>query len=331
MAQKRGKLTAGKARERITSLEQSIAAREQKLEQLIARLERTENPEERLVTARKRLERRLTIEREQLEKLVNLLAPETADTPSESFVSEEIEDIHRSFEEMRQNVAQIQARFENTEVPRDLPLRLSSFEERIVRREEADSDLFAQVLSLQTNLDQERQTVRRLSRRIREQDHSIDALREAVEDSVVATVDLAERLEELEENITDRATPSREPAPQRMDALVQAATEGIADEVRELKNALAEAQGTIEQLSQAKPAEAQPGPDLYEERFKQLEAAHQELLQKFQQVQAAPAPASSSPAEPAPRISPVYGAEAVFRYGPLPKGRPVALLPNIPA
>lgn len=317
MAPKRGKLTAGKARERIESLEQSIAAREQKLEQLIARLERTDNPEERLVTARKRLERRLTIEREQLEKLVNLLAPQDGgEEASDSFVSEELEDMHRSFEEIRQNVAQIQARFESTELPRDLPGRLTSFEERIVRREEADSDLFAQVLSLQTNLDQERQTVRRLSRRIREQDHSIDALREAVEDSVVATVDLAERLEEMEETLVDRPAqpPPRQPQPQRMDALVQAATEGLNDEMRELKKALSDAQARIEELSQPAAADQAPESTVYEERIRQLERAHHELLEKLSSGQGVPAPA------PVPESSP-YGVRAVFKYGPLPKGR----------
>jgi hypothetical protein len=172
---------------------------------LEARLERSDSPDERLLTAKTRLERRLELEREQLEKLTNLLERSTGQ-PEESgeyFGSEEIEDIHRSFEEVRQNLATMQARMESSEMPRDLSNRLASFEERIVRREEVDSELFSQVLALQTALDQERQTVRRLSRRIREQDQSLDALREAVEDSVVATVDLAERLDEIEESIND--------------------------------------------------------------------------------------------------------------------------------
>ena len=205
MSTKRAKLTAGKARERIASLEESITARQQRLDQLEARLERSESPDERLLNAKERLERRLTLERDQLHKLVNLLERSTGQ-PEESgefFGSEEIDDLHRSFEEVRQNMAQMQARMESSELPRDLSNRLSTFEERIARREEVDSELYTQVLSLQTALDQERQTVRRLSRRIREQDQSLDALREAVEDSVVATVDLAERLDELEESLND--------------------------------------------------------------------------------------------------------------------------------
>lgn len=205
MSTKRGKLTAGKARERVASLEESISARQHRLDQLEARLERTDAPDERLLTAKTRLERRLVLEREQLEKLQKLLQRDTSQ-PEESgeyFASEEIDDLHRSFEEVRQNLAQMQARIESTELPRDLGSRLSSFEERVTRREEVDSELFSQVLSLQTALDQERQAVRRLSRRTREQDQSLDALREAVEDSVVATVDLAERLEELEEAMSE--------------------------------------------------------------------------------------------------------------------------------
>jgi hypothetical protein len=207
MSTKREKLTAGKARERVASLEESIAARQHRLDQLDARLERSEAPDERLLTAKSRLERRLDQERDQLEKLLKLLGRDNS-RPEESgefFASEEIDDLHRSFEEVRQNLAQMQARIESSELPRDLTTRISSFEERVARREEVDSELFSQVLSLQTALDQERQTVRRLSRRTREQDQSLDALREAVEDSVVATVDLAERLEELEEAMSESA------------------------------------------------------------------------------------------------------------------------------
>lgn len=324
MGQKRGKLTAGKARERIVSLEQSIAAREQKLEQLTARLERTENPEERLITARKRLERRLTIEREQLEKLVNLLGTEdgSASQAESTYVSEELEDIHRSFEEMRQNVAQIQARFESTELPRDLPSRLSSFEERIVRREEADSDLFAQVLALQTNLDQERQTVRRLSRRIREQDHSIDALREAVEDSVVATVDLAERLEELEENLADR------PVAQDGAPASDAALRGLREKVEQLTGALESARNRLDQMESSADAPVQAGPN--SDRLSKLEQAQASILARLENLNLSePAPEVSAAAAPAGQTR--YGQKAVFRYGPLPKGRPLAFKQSAPA
>ena len=205
MSTKRGKLTAGKARERVASLEESISARQHRLDQLDARLERNDSPDERLLTAKTRLERRLLLEREQLEKLQKLLARDVSQ-PEESgeyFGSEEIDDLHRSFEEVRQNMVVMQARIDSSEMPRDLTVKLSSFEDRVARREEVDSELFSQVLSLQTALDQERQAMRRLSRRTREQDQSLDALREAVEDSVVATVDLAERLDELEESLSE--------------------------------------------------------------------------------------------------------------------------------
>lgn len=207
MSTKRGKLTAGKARERVASLEESISARQHRLDQLDARLERTDSPDERLLTAKTRLERRLLLEREQLEKLQKLLARDVSQ-PEESgeyFGSEEIDDLHRSFEEVRQNMVAMQARIDSSEMPRDLTVKLSSFEDRVAHREEVDSELFSQVLSLQTALDQERQAMRRLSRRAREQDQSLDALREAVEDSVVATVDLAERLDELEESLSESA------------------------------------------------------------------------------------------------------------------------------
>ena len=254
MSSKTSKITAGKAKERISSLEESISARQQRLEQLEARLQRTDTPQERLVSAKQRLERRLALEKEQVEKLYNLLERSSA-LPEESgefFVSEEIDDLHRSFEEVRQNFAQIQARIDGQEIPRDLTGRLTSFEERVTRREEVASELFGQLLSLQTALDQERQAIRRLTRRIREQDQSLDALREAVEDSVVATVDLAERIEELEESVseskevsetTTQSDPEEKPWRSEME-LLQEQVEDARRDLRALKDRIATAAAT---------------------------------------------------------------------------------------
>lgn len=215
MSSKRSKLTADTARERITSLEESIDAREQRLEQIKARIARSSTPEEKLLAAKERTERRLLLEREQVQKLRRLLGRRDSDVGHESgefFGAEELDVLHRSFEEVREDLSQVKMRLEGTDIPRDLPGRLGGFEERLSRREEADSDLFTQILNLQTALDEERQTVRRLSRRIREQDQNLEALREAVEDSVVATVDLAERMEELEESLVeDKSTVSESP------------------------------------------------------------------------------------------------------------------------
>lgn len=202
MSTKRAKLTADKARERVSSLEESIVSREQKLEGLRSRIARSATPDEKLLSTQQRLERRIELEKEQVSKLKRLLnrheALESSDDAGD-YGSEEIDDLHRSFEEVRQDLSQVKRRLESADIPRDLPTRLTSFEERITRREEVASDLYGQLLSMESALEQERQTVRRLSRKIREQDQSIDALREAVEESVVATVDLVERLEELEE------------------------------------------------------------------------------------------------------------------------------------
>lgn len=205
MSSKRSKFTIDKARERITSLEESILAREQKLDQLKSRLSRSVTPDKKLIAAEERLERKLVLERDQVQKLRRLLSRRNITAvpdSSEDFHSEEIDGLHRSFEEVRLDLTQMKARLESVDIPRDLPTRLTSFEERINRREEVDSDLYSQILGLRNTLDQERQTVRRISRRFREHDQSIEALREAVEDSVVATVDLAERLDELEENVS---------------------------------------------------------------------------------------------------------------------------------
>jgi DNA repair exonuclease SbcCD ATPase subunit len=290
MSTKRGKLTAGKARERVASLEESIAARQHRLDQLEARLERSESPDERLLTAKTRLERRLALERGQLEKLQKLLSRDTSQ-PEESgefFASEEIDDLHRSFEEVRQNLVQMQARIDSSELPRDLSARLTSFEERVSRREEVDSELFGQVLALQNGLDQERQTVRRLSRRTREQDQSLDALREAVEDSVVATVDLAQRLEELEEALSENAearpgsrleagSPGGWQGPlETLRELVEDTRQGLVGLQREVVASLEQAEQEREELRAAQAALAQ----------KQAEVAAQAQADAEQLIQA---------------------------------------------
>lgn len=206
MSVKRSKITADKARERITVLEESIQVREQKLELLRVRLSRHPEPEEKLLQAEERLNKRLGLEREQLQKLKRLLARHGRSVNHESaeyYGNEEIDELHRSFEEVRQDLSLVKRRLETSDLTRDIPGRLTSFEERLSRREEADSGVFAQILTLQSAFDQERETLRKMSRRIREQEQSLEALREAVEDSVVATVDLAERLDELEESLND--------------------------------------------------------------------------------------------------------------------------------
>lgn len=243
MSSKAGKITAGKARERIEILEESIASRRHRLDQLHTRLERSDVPDERLVTAKTRLERRIEQEEEQLVKLLRLLDRQDVDAPDESEdfeAEEELEDLHRSFEEIRQNVAHIQARIDgHPEVPRDLETRLSSCESRVSRREAVDSELFARVMSLQTALDQERQAARKLARRFKEQEQKMEDLREAVEDAVVTTVDLAGRLEELAElsaPVEDPTTPtwhSELEQLQQAAADLQASLEGLRRQVSE--------------------------------------------------------------------------------------------------
>lgn len=301
MSTKRGKLTAGKARERVASLEESIAARQHRLDQLVARLERTEAPDERLLTAKSRLERRLDLERDQLEKLNKLLQRDTG-RPEESvedFGSEEIDDLHRSFEEVRQNVAHMQARFDSSELPRDLTNRLSSFEERVSRREEVDTELFGQVLALQTSLEQERQALRRLSRRTREQDQSLDALREAVEDSVLATVDLAERLDELEESLSEHAETKSASAG---DATFSPPAPG--SEIEELKDLVEDTRrGLLTLQSLVQEAFQQAEQDSEDLRREQADQGEQLATLAARAQSLAPA-APLSPPLPAPAASP---------------------------
>ena len=236
-------MTAGKARERIDGLQESITSRRHRLEQLRTRLDRSDVPDERLMAAKSRLERRIEQEEEQLEKLVRLLDLQDEDEPEESNdfeAEEELEDLHRSFEEIRQNVAQLQTRFDNNpEVPRDLDGRLSTCESRISRREAVDSELFARVMSLQTALDQERQAARRLARRLKDQEQNMEALREAVEDAFVTNVDLAQRVEELAELSAPDVSVAEEAAVQPWMSVTE-----------ELRTSLAEAKSRLEQLHQ---------------------------------------------------------------------------------
>jgi chromosome segregation ATPase len=251
MSGKRGKLTADNARERIGSLEESVRSREQKLHNLKVRIARASDPEEKLLKARERLERRLQLEREQLQKLKRLLSQRSQEVSDDPAV-EELDDLHRSFEEVRQDLTQVKRRLENTDIPRDLPSRLSAFEERISRREEADSGLFSQLLDLQSAIEQERQNLRKLSRRNRERDQSLEALREAVEDSVVATVDLAERLEELEESISESSPPT--PTRPLDSEEVEELRAFVLDNLQKLEQKLQESLTRIETLTQSEPA-----------------------------------------------------------------------------
>lgn len=262
MTSKAGKLTAGKARERIEGLRESITSRRHRLEQLRTRLDRSDVPDERLLTAKARLERRIEQEEEQLEKLLRLLDRQESEEPDESVdfeAEEEIEDLHRSFEEIRQDLVQLQARLDsNPELPRDLDGRLAACESRISRREAVDSELFARVMSLQTALDQERQSTRRLARRFKDQEQNMEALREAVEDAVVTTVDLAERLEELAE----MTSPVDPPAPPPWVA-----------ELDVLRSALADSREGLEHL-RAQTAEL----------FETARREHQELREQHQKT-----------------------------------------------
>lgn len=291
MSGKRGRLTVDKARERINSLEESIRSREQKLQQLRSRLSRSSSPEEKLIAAEHRLERRLKLERDQVLKLKRLLsrrAEEPSQESGEYSGSEELDELHRSFEEVRQDLTQVKRKLEGTELPRDLPSRLSAFEERISRREEADSGLFSQLMDLQAAIEAERQTLRKLSRRNREQDQSLEALREAVEDSVVATVDLAERLDELEESLNEQAVTSV-PEPQQ-DGHWDELKELVARGLLELEQKLTAALERLEDL-ETRPR-IEPDQDLYQIR----EVLHeygirlQRLEHSLQQAVARPQP-----------------------------------------
>lgn len=207
MAYKREKLTYSKTRERILSLEESISTRQHRLNQLNLRLERSDSADERVLEAKARLEQRIQLEFDQLNKLNRLLrsSANRAEASSEYVISQELDEVHRSFEEVRQGLTQIQSRMDSVETPRELVNRVSSFEDRLARREEVASELSSSILAVKASADQERQFLRRLQRSVREQGQSLEALREAVEDSVVATVDLAKRLEEIEDSISDCA------------------------------------------------------------------------------------------------------------------------------
>jgi chromosome segregation ATPase len=292
MSSKRAKLTADKARERLTGLEESIVAREQKLEQLHSRISRTSSPEAKLLQAKVRLERRIALEREQVQKLKTLLGRRitpSRDESAEFFGSEEIDVLHRSFEEIRQDLSQVKLRLDKSD-----PGRLGALEERIGRREEADSDLFTQIMNLQTALDQERQTVRILSRRVREQDQNLEALREAVEDSVVATVDIAERMEELEETLND-GTGANDPSPLR-----EAFQADVTLQLSELSERLTE---LASRPSQNQPVESSPASAeirLILEALEEFEARIEEMEERSERESVAATQSAESSSAPVP-------------------------------
>lgn len=199
-------ITPSRARERLAELEESIRARQARLEQVEARLSKLPEPDPKLVDFQDKLERKQKIEKSQVAKLQALLAtrvPQESQegyrSSEEGFPSEEMIELRKSYEDLRKGLADIREQVEKVERPRDLISRLDLFEERLDRRETAAKNIYEEVVSLQAALDQERQWVRRLSRNQTDQDERFETLREAVEESVLAAMDLAQKVDEMEE------------------------------------------------------------------------------------------------------------------------------------
>ncbi|MCA9790285.1 MAG: hypothetical protein KC910_00760 [Candidatus Eremiobacteraeota bacterium] len=199
-------ITPSRARERLAELEESIKARQARLEQVEARLSKLPEPDPKLVDFQEKLERKQKIEKSQVAKLQALLAArvrqesqEEYRSSEEGFPSEEMIELRKSYEDLRKGLSDIREQVEKAERPRDLLSRLDVFEERLERRETAAKNIYQEVVGLQAALDQERQWVRRLSRNQSDQDERFETLREAVEESVLAAMDLAQKVDEMEE------------------------------------------------------------------------------------------------------------------------------------
>ena len=119
-------ITPSRARERLAELEESIKARQARLEQVEARLSKLPEPDPKLVDFQEKLERKQKIEKSQVAKLQALLAArvrqesqEEYRSSEEGFPSEEMIELRKSYEDLRKGLSDIREQVEKAERPRN--------------------------------------------------------------------------------------------------------------------------------------------------------------------------------------------------------------------
>lgn len=198
-AARKRSMTLSKARERVTELEESTGSRQARIEQVQSRLNRLSRPDAKLTAFLEKLERRQSAELSQLEKLHNLLASRTtkkASEPEESVDSppaEELETLHRSFEDLRANLREVKEELDNRTGP-DWEPRVEGLERKLLRTHD-------DLTEFRSDFEGERQTIRRLQRDRTELEESLESLRETLEEDIVSAVDTSRKCDDLEERL----------------------------------------------------------------------------------------------------------------------------------
>lgn len=198
-AARKRSMTLSKARERVTELEESTAARQARIEQVQARLNRLSRPDAKLTAFLEKLERRQRAELAQLEKLQNLLASrktKKVSEPEESVESrpvEELETLHKSFEDLRANLREVKEELDNRTGP-DWEPRVEGLERKLLR-------LHDDLTDFRGDFEGERQAIRRIQRDKAEFEESLESMRETVEEDVVSAVDTSRKIDDLEERL----------------------------------------------------------------------------------------------------------------------------------
>ena len=247
---KKRSLTPSKARERLNELEESTTARQARIEQVEERLSRLDTPDPKLSGFLDKLLRRQKAELTQLEKLQNLLASRAKKRAIDSsepaaLPSEELDALHRSFEELRAGLRQVR---------------------------EADlDDLGRQVARIQVEFEEFRNEVederRKLQRSHGDLVENQEALSETLEESVVGTVDVSGRCDDIEERLDGLAELLEQT---RNDAETERSQ--IMAKLDELQNKLS--LGTSAPAPISEPASA----PLNDDRIEKLESALAEVL-----------------------------------------------------
>ncbi len=277
MAKRKG-LTRSKARERVAELEESIRQRQTRLEQVLARISRVDEPDPKLLEFQSKLERKQEVERSQMVKLQSLLSAgvrrQSQESEPESHSDETnlaVESLKQAVEELKREFGSLRSALNQIDTGEKYASQVSDLDRRMKYHEEAFAALSELVAELDEAHQKGRQQVRKLGRALEERDDRFETLREAVEESVLATMDLAERVDEMEEGApSNQASGASGMAEQAWNRLAE-----LESQIEELNLKHSREFASLEALwvrsQEELPAVTEDSPDDLSERMLNLE------------------------------------------------------------
>lgn len=322
MSAKRRSLTASKARERLNELEESTKARQHRIDQIEARLARSDEPDQKLTEFRQKLLKRQKAELSQLEKLQSLLKRNRRSESSEDGPpSGELEALHRSFEDLKAGLDEVRAQLDDR--PREDVLgRLDQLEDRLGRAVERLDRHHREITELGRELEQEKQQQRRLSRGQNELEEGLENFRETLEETVVTNVDLTARAEDFDERI-DSLSDFWEEQFQQLSGKIQdigTALGGFREEVDERMASFEE--------ELVPSSNGEPDPEV-QNAVEQLDERLRKLASQIRQSSVAPSTGKAAPAATESAVATADEKDDIFDYTPVLRYGPEAVFEEV--